>query len=382
MLIQCTKALLDRVGINLREQAPGAGPVAQPLGPLAAWHAHLVDLDIGNAIVLMNDATRFPVVICGPGPDDFSRLKALIRDAIVVALSMEGVNEAIIDAYMTQAGEIEFARTANRSMVAKLKKAVSDISYVSSFVDENTLIQRYASIAAGRLEQRLPDGTDLCPLDETLKQLGREFGMSEDGTPRPVLDVELYQLKIQLEIDGFDIWRRVLVPSNFSFRHLHRVIQAVFDWQNYHLHLFEARGQGPRPKEIVMNDGADILDCFDPDQYDILQEAVTALGDIFPTHDDVIYEYDFGDSWIHTITLEGIVRSNAFEATYLEGNGERPPEDIGGPWGYIDYVRVMADPSDPEHESMRLWAKSQTAWQLTPEELQRKLRNCTSGFGE
>jgi hypothetical protein len=46
------------------------------------------------------------------------------------------------------------------------------------------------------------------------------------------------------------------------------------------------------------------------------------------------YEFDFGDSWEHTIRLERLIKANAFKATYLEGCGERPPEDVGGSWGY------------------------------------------------
>ena len=76
--------------------------------------------------------------------------------------------------------------------------------------------------------------------------LGKYCDNGADGVCESVLDVELYQLKIRIEIEGFDIWRRALVPSNFSFRHLHRAIQTVFNWQDYHLHLSEARKPGSR----------------------------------------------------------------------------------------------------------------------------------------
>ena len=32
-----------------------------------------------------------------------------------------------------------------------------------------------------------------------------------------------------------------------------------------------------------------------------------------------------------------------------------PPEDVGGPPGYEDFLRVLADPNDEEHEQMRAW---------------------------
>ncbi len=57
----------------------------------------------------MNNATRYPVVIYRPRPKDFARMKGLIREAIVVALRMEGICETFIERYMAAAGgEIEF----------------------------------------------------------------------------------------------------------------------------------------------------------------------------------------------------------------------------------------------------------------------------------
>ena len=115
--------------------------------------------------------------------------------------------------------------------------------------------------------------------------------------------------------------------------------------------------------------------------YDILQERFTALKDILPDHHEVIYEYDFGDSWRHSIVLEKTVRSDAFEATYLDGTGERPPEDVGGAGGYARYLRTMADDSDPEHESMREWAQWQTEREQSLEEMNRRLERCMSEYG-
>jgi len=47
-----------------------------------------------------------------PKPRDFARMKDLIREAIIVALRMEGVSETVIDRYMADAGELEFSKTA------------------------------------------------------------------------------------------------------------------------------------------------------------------------------------------------------------------------------------------------------------------------------
>lgn len=75
-------------------------------------------------------------------------------------------------------------------------------------------------------------------------------------------------------------------------------------------------------------------ETMDFDAFEIRQERFVGLEENFSNLGEVIYEYDFGDSWEHIITLEKVVKSNEFRATFVEGIGERPPEDVGGEGGY------------------------------------------------
>jgi hypothetical protein len=374
VLIQCTKALLDKVKISPSELKSPEGYEELPRA-LTAWQANLVNIDRRKAIVLMNNATRYPVVIYRPRPKDFARMKGLIREAIIVALRMEGICETVIDRYMAAAGEIEFSKTTNRSMIARLNRTVYEVDAMQDCLDESTLIQRYISISAGRLLQGSSSNDYFVPIKKMIECLESYLDEDGNGICQSVLDVELYQLRVQIEIEGFDIWRRVLVPSVLSFLHLHDVIQTVFDWHGYHLHMFKARRQGSKVKQIVMGEDLETLQWFDVNSCDILEERFTALRDIFPDHEEVTYTYDFGDSWKHTITLEKTVRSDAFEVTYLDGRGERPPEDVGGIGGYMEYIRVMADDTDPEHENMKAWAESQGERKQSPEEINSRLKH-------
>ncbi len=85
-----------------------------------------------------------------------------------------------------------------------------------------------------------------------------------------------------------------------------------------------------------------------------------------------MYEYGFGDSWQHTTTLEKTVNSDTLEVTYLDGRGERPSEDVGGSWGYMEYMRIMADETDPEHETL--------GSKPSPEEINSRLKHCIMGY--
>lgn len=244
-------------------------------------------------------------------------------------------------------------------MVAKMNNAVREIEFMREYLDENTRIQRYISIVAGRMIQKSRENEAFYPFKKMLECLGIVYGFDENSAAEDLLDIDLYQLKIQINLEGHDIWRRVFVPSTYSFRHLHHIIQTVFDWQNYHLHEFVVKRAESKPIKIVMDDDPETMEYVNFDDFDIRQERFVALEDIFPKFGEAIYEYDFGDSWEHTITLERVVKSKAFQATYLEGNGERPPEDVGGAWGFEEYMRIVANEKHPRHNEMRVWAENQ-----------------------
>ena len=39
----------------------------------------------------------------------------------------------------------------------------------------------------------------------------------------------------------------------------------------------------------------------------------------------------------------------------LEGARACPPEDVGGVWGYADFLAAIADPENEQHDEMRKW---------------------------
>ena len=56
------------------------------------------------------------------------------------------------------------------------------------------------------------------------------------------------QFKIQIK-NIFDppVWRRLLVPEQFTFLRMHTVIQASFGWDDYHLFQFSPKGYASYP---------------------------------------------------------------------------------------------------------------------------------------
>jgi hypothetical protein len=158
-----------------------------------------------------------------------------------------------------------------------------------------------------------------------------------------------FQFKIQLKnLANPSVWRRVLVPAQFSFHRFHLVIQEAFGWENYHLFQFSPKGFGSHPI---------IKDPFEGDEYEeFMNASKTKLDKIFYEKGrSFTYIYDFGDGWEHKITLEKITEDKTLTADCLAGKGTCPPEDCGGSWGYMNLIEILKDPENPEYAEMKEW---------------------------
>ena len=82
-----------------------------------------------------------------------------------------------------------------------------------------------------------------------------------------------------------------------------------------------------------------------------LRKIAPAPGAVF------LYEYDFGDCWQHRIVVEKVLPPEPGAAYPRCTAGKRacPPEDVGGVWGYEEFLEAIRDPAHEEHEAMREW---------------------------
>lgn len=161
-----------------------------------------------------------------------------------------------------------------------------------------------------------------------------------------------FQLKIQLaNISNPTVWRRIKVPSDFTFYELHKVIQLVFGWTNSHLYMFSPGGFGSTPVITELREDEDDFEWGRRMEADDVE-----LAEIFiKEKQHFTYIYDFGDSWTHKITLEKILDEPSYAPECTGGKGKCPPEDCGGIWGFENLKEVLADKKHPEHKDTARW---------------------------
>ena len=158
----------------------------------------------------------------------------------------------------------------------------------------------------------------------------------------------VYRLYVFLLDIAPPIWRRVELSSETSLARLHKVLQAAMGWQDYHLHEFEIGG-----KRYGVTD-----EEFDPPG-EVVNDSTVELSRALPRRGaSLLYSYDFGDNWVHSVILEDIVPAEP-DVKYprvVDGARACPPEDSGGSYGYADLVEILAKPRHKEYRQMREWA--------------------------
>ena len=175
--------------------------------------------------------------------------------------------------------------------------------------------------------------------------------IAQAKTPPKKRTHPIYHLNVVLLGVEPPVWRRLQVPGDANLGWLHAVLQVVMGWTNSHLHHFltrDARYSDPHGYDDMGSDE-------EPDR----DEHETALMHVAPAEGTQFgYEYDFGDSWEHAITVEKILPTGAAAAAAalcLDGACACPPEDCGGIPGYAELLDALKDPKHPEHRSMQEW---------------------------
>jgi hypothetical protein len=363
MLIQCTKKLLDQLKVK---------PLSLPEErKIFSWHANLIMVNRRKTVVLVNDQNRYVIVLYGMVAKDFTKINDLIPEAIRRVYREEGIKEEVIDFYLEQAGEINYNKTKDSTSVARMNKSVETVYFFNDLLDNENIVQVPICLKAGRFLVGNGNKAYIHPIEELNKDLEELVGY-------PIISTQAVQIKISLNLESFDVWRRLVVPTKLSFNQFHKVIQTSFGWKNYHLHEFYIYNHlkpilknqewsanhplyHPNGYKPILNIVCD-EEAFNYGKEGIpmKHEGGVKLSDFLPKHKELRYNYDFGDNWQHDITIEKFL--DDYDKNYpvcIDGEGNTPPEDVGGEYGYEEFLKIIADESHPDNMHIVSWGKMQ-----------------------
>jgi hypothetical protein len=172
-------------------------------------------------------------------------------------------------------------------------------------------------------------------------------------TPRAVarrvkqLTTLQYQLRIELKEVQPLVWRRLVIPENVTLTKLAIILEYAMGWHGGHLHEFVVG----RMHYGIPDEDWPGAEPFTDERRVRLNTLVESGARRFT------FLYDFGDGWEHTIKIEDLVMppKEGKRINCLAGENACPPEDVGGPYAYFDFVASIRDPTDVEHSSNLQW---------------------------
>ena len=126
---------------------------------------------------------------------------------------------------------------------------------------------------------------------------------------------ETLVLRVSLNDVEPEVWRVIEVAGFGTLGMLHGALVGAMGWDDSHLHSFMV--------EITV------------------AESLPEVGS------SIMWLYDWGDGWEHTITVEdkGTMQHDVTYPVLYDGARACPPEDCGGAYIYMEILHMLDDPS-------------------------------------
>ncbi|WP_071392748.1 plasmid pRiA4b ORF-3 family protein [Bacillus tuaregi] len=373
MRIHCTKKLLDELKLKPEE-------VRSEVDPFYSWHANVMLVNRRKTVVFVNDHNRYVVVLHGLKAKDFKKLDEHFIHAVREAFQQEHIKEEIIDQYLEQAQEISFAKTNDRTTVARMNKSCEQVTYFEDLFKVDSLFQGKVSRRASTFLVGHGKKDYIVPNEELYKDLEKLAG-------GPIFDVQAVEMLVTLKLDKHHVWRRLVVPVNQTFEEFHDILQSAFGWKNQHLYEFylfdpDTTGydhgdnhpgvhkEGLKPiLNVVCHEEAFAYETKVPMKW----ADEVHLSDFLSAK--IKYHYDFGDSWQHDVEIvKEVPDYTPNHPVCLDGGGNTPPEDVGGEGGYEEFLAVYSNPEHPDYTYTHQWGLSQGYTEFNLDRVNRRLK--------
>jgi len=360
MVFHLTKKLADKLKMSPAK--------ATSVNEFTSWRANYVQSGGHRFVVLMNDASHFTVVVNDAKAAKLKKLPELFHRVLVETLYSLSVNPEVIACYLQELGDkVIYTKNADRKKTAQLNKHTEDVLWAlddtSNEVELSLRVNNMIYNVTGR-------DKPIIPKKKMLELLGK-YGF-------PVIKCAAFDLNVRLLLggDGKDAIRRLIVPAFIRFKNLHYILQAAFGWQDCHLYCFGmlkkwdiSRYHKPEIRLVSSNEDLE-------DEPDTIYADSVKLIDYMLKYKKIIYNYDYGDEWLHQIEVENFINECYDDVPILlSGEGNSPPEDVGGAGGYADFLNIINNPKHEEFKEMKVWAGSQYWKPFDYEKIAKAVKN-------
>lgn len=120
LFIECTQKLASELKIKIDSAPPQADPLFE-------WHAHLFMAGNRKSVILMNNRTRYTIVLYGLRKEHFKNFGVIFREAVFKNFMVEEIDGPIIEKYLNNCDDIIYCKTYDRSILSQ----INDILYLT-----------------------------------------------------------------------------------------------------------------------------------------------------------------------------------------------------------------------------------------------------------
>ena len=137
LILEVTKKLENELQVNTHNVIP------MEEDKFYSWHANIFMYNRRKCIILMNDKTRYSIILYGLKKDQFKNLQQVITDAIVENFTQEGFETEIIDNYVQKLGYILYSKTNDQNILGQMTdmEYITVQSYFKALLEENKINQ-------------------------------------------------------------------------------------------------------------------------------------------------------------------------------------------------------------------------------------------------
>ena len=151
------------------------------------------------------------------------------------------------------------------------------------------------------------------------------------------------------------IWRRSLVSNQWTLAALHKWLQWIMGWMDTHAHEYQVSDGIVAPDWWIREMGNYVDRAMYRDERRVsIAKVVAELG----ARGEFEYRYDMGDGWRLRIVIEsppaGMIHQVPLPLC-VAGENAGPPDDVGGPHLYREFLDSIADRRHEQHEENLRW---------------------------